>query len=405
MSLLTLLGGIPLLGALVLALPVRGLARVLGLLFSLATLVVAVLVTLQFLGGADLSVRQPWITAFGANWALGLDGMGLVMVLLTVILTPLVLIAEWNVTGHGRWNAQGYAAMVLALQGTAIFTFLADDVLLFYVFFEATLIPMYFLIGGFGGEHRRAAALKFLMFNLVGGFILLAAVIGLFAMSVSLRGAPSYLLSDLAGLPIPVDAGRLLMVGFLIAFVIKAPMVPVHTWLPFAAEQATPGSSTLMVGILDKIGTFAMIKFCIGIFPEASAWIADSRPEPGPCTRTCTRRTPAVSASRAHCSAATVAANGVDFFEPLNPALPDVPHEMALPCMSVIVTSVLLNVALIWATPSASTTRLVFFPVAILLRHLLLAGDRATRSLLRARIGMSALAAHGEPTAMTDPSV
>ena len=274
MSLLTLLGGIPLLGALVLALPVRGLARVLGLLFSLATLVVAVLVTLQFLGGADLSVRQPWITAFGANWALGLDGMGLVMVLLTVILTPLVLIAEWNVSGHGRWNAQGYAAMVLALQGTAIFTFLADDVLLFYVFFEATLIPMYFLIGGFGGEHRRAAALKFLMFNLVGGFILLAAVIGLFAMSVSLRGAPSYLLSDLAGLPIPVDTGRLLMVGFLIAFVIKAPMVPVHTWLPFAAEQATPGSSTLMVGILDKIGTFAMIKFCIGIFPEASAWVA-----------------------------------------------------------------------------------------------------------------------------------
>ena len=104
MSLLTLLGGIPLLGALVLALPVRGLARVLGLLFSLATLVVAVLVTLQFLGGADLSVRQPWITAFGANWALGLDGMGLAMVLLTVILTPLVLIAEWNVVGHGRWN-------------------------------------------------------------------------------------------------------------------------------------------------------------------------------------------------------------------------------------------------------------------------------------------------------------
>ncbi len=274
MSLLTLLGVVPLLGALLLALPVRGASRVIGLGFSLATLVIAAMVTVQYLGGADLSVRQPWIAAFGAYWALGLDGMGLSMVLLTVVLTPLVLIAEWKVTGHGRWNAQGYAAMVLALEGTALVTFLADDVLLFYVFFEATLIPMYFLIGGFGGAHRRAAALKFLMFNLVGGFILLAAVIGLFATAASLGETPSYLLTDLAGLPIPTETARLLMVGFLIAFVIKAPMVPVHTWLPFAAEQATPGSSTLMVGILDKIGTFAMIKFCIGIFPEASAWVA-----------------------------------------------------------------------------------------------------------------------------------
>lgn len=271
---LTLLGLLPLIGAFVLAMPVRGAARVIGLAFSLATLAVAVVVTVLYVGGTDLSVRQPWITAFGAYWALGLDGMGLVMVLLTAVLTPIVLFAEWGVQGQGRWNAQGYFAMVLALQGTALFTFLAGDVLLFYVFFEATLIPMYFLIGGFGGEQRRAAALKFLMFNLVGGFILLASVIGLFATSASLGGTPSYLLSDLAALQLPTELGRWLMVGFLIAFIIKAPMVPLHTWLPFAAEQATPGSSTLMVGILDKIGTFAMIKFCIGLFPEASAWVA-----------------------------------------------------------------------------------------------------------------------------------
>ncbi|MFT4297471.1 MAG: NADH-quinone oxidoreductase subunit M, partial [Micropruina sp.] len=155
MSVLTLLGLIPLLGALVLALPVRGAARAIGLGFSVLTLAVAVLVAVQFAGGADLSVRQPWIAAFGAFWALGVDGMGLVMVLLTTILTPLVLAADWKIAGHGRWNAQGYFAMALALEGTALFTFLADDVLLFYVFFEATLIPMYFLIGGFGGEHRR----------------------------------------------------------------------------------------------------------------------------------------------------------------------------------------------------------------------------------------------------------
>src|SRR3982750_3707586 len=97
----------------------------------------------------------------------------------------------------------------------------------------------------------------------------------------------------------------------------------------------------------------------------ASAWIADSRPEPGPCTRTCTRRTPSDIASRAACSAATVAANGVDFLEPLKPALPDEPHDTVFPCVSVMVIVVLLNVALIWATPSASITRLVFFAVAI----------------------------------------
>ncbi|MEZ5090738.1 MAG: NADH-quinone oxidoreductase subunit M [Micropruina sp.] len=271
---LTLLGLIPLAGALLLALPVRGAARAIGMGTSLLTLAVAAGVAVQFAGGADLGVQQPWIAAFGAHWALGLDGMGLAMVLMTAVLTPLVLLADWGVTGHGRWNAQAYFAMVLALEGTALFTFLADDVLLFYVFFEATLIPMYFLIGGFGGDQRRAAALKFLMFNLVGGFILLASVIGLYAVTAGQGSGPSYLLADLAGLQVSPELGRWLMLGFLIAFVIKAPMVPLHTWLPFAAEQATPGSSTLMVGVLDKIGTFAMIKFCIVIFPEASAWVA-----------------------------------------------------------------------------------------------------------------------------------
>src|SRR5258705_3237505 len=117
----------------------------------------------------------------------------------------------------------------------------------------------------------------------------------------------------------------------------------------------------------------------------ASAWMADSRPLPGPCTRTCTRFTPAVSASRAHCSAATVAANGVLFLEPLKPAFPLDPHAMALPRGSVIVTVVLLNVALTWATPSASTTFFAFFPVAIgLLGYLLLPGNRVAPALLAA---------------------
>src|SRR5918992_3044756 len=133
--------------------------------------------------------------------------------------------------------------------------------------------------------------------------------------------------------------------------------------------------------------------------------MADSRPLPGPWTRTCTRRTPSPRASRAACSAATVAANGVDFLDPLKPALPDDPHATVLPRMSVMVIVVLLKVALICATPSASTTRFAFFPVAMLLRHLLLAGDGAPGALLRPRVGMGALAAHRQTTAMADTAV
>src|SRR5579862_2414774 len=133
--------------------------------------------------------------------------------------------------------------------------------------------------------------------------------------------------------------------------------------------------------------------------------MADSRPEPGPWTRTCTRRTPADSASRAACSAATVAAKGVDFFDPLKPALPDDPQDTVFPCVSVIVISVLLNVALTWAMPSASTTRLVFFVIAMLLGHLLLAGDGAPRTLLGPGIRMGPLAADGEALLMAHTAI
>src|ERR1035437_1449562 len=134
--------------------------------------------------------------------------------------------------------------------------------------------------------------------------------------------------------------------------------------------------------------------------------MADSRPLPGPCTRTCTLFTPAVSASRAHCSAATVAANGVLFLEPLNPALPLEPHAIVLPRGSVMVTVVLLKVALTWAMPSASTTFLVFFPIAIgLLGYLLLPGDRAARALLGTRIGVRALTADRKSTTVTGAAV
>ncbi len=269
---LTVLGLIPLLGAAVLCFPVKEIAKGLGLAFALVTAGVAIGVTALYTSGADLSELAPWIPAFGASWALSLDGMSLMMVLLTVVLVPAVLLAEWKLFDSGafRWSAQVFFALVLALESLALFVFLADDVLLFYLFFEATLIPMYFLIGGFGGPRRSYAAVKFLLFSLAGGLVMLFSVVGLYGESTRLLGTPSFLVADLAAVQFPPATGMLLMVGFLFAFAVKAPMVPVHTWLPTAAEEGTPGTSVLLVGVLDKIGTFGMIKFCLALFPDAS---------------------------------------------------------------------------------------------------------------------------------------
>jgi NADH-quinone oxidoreductase subunit M len=164
-----------------------------------------------------------------------------------------------------------FFAWALALEAFALVVFAATDVFLFYVVFEATLIPAYFLIGGFGREGRAYAALKFLMYQLGGGLVLLAAVIGLYVVSAD-AGSPSYLLSDLQQLDIGTNAERWLFVGFMIAFAVKAPIFPLHTWLADTTEKATPGTSVLLVCILDKIGTFGMLRFCLGIFPNASQW-------------------------------------------------------------------------------------------------------------------------------------
>jgi NADH-quinone oxidoreductase subunit M len=162
---LTFLGLLPIIGGLLLFLPMgKGAARILGLVFSVATLAVGVTVAVLHGTGADLSVAVPWIRAFGAWWALGVDGMGLAMILLTVVLTPLVLLAEWEPPA-GRWSAQSFFALVLILEGLALFVFMAPTDVLFYLFFEATLIPTYFLIGGFGGERRGQAAMKFLLYS------------------------------------------------------------------------------------------------------------------------------------------------------------------------------------------------------------------------------------------------
>jgi NADH-quinone oxidoreductase subunit M len=281
---------LPLIGAVVVMLLPKGprdergrssLPQQVALGFSVVTLVLTVVMALQFdtgLSGFQFEEKHTWIAGFGAYYALGVDGIGLTLVLLTTILTPLVLIASWrDVSGPGtqaRWSTNSFFAWLLALEGLAIGVFAATDVFLFYVLFEATLFPIYFLIGGFGGVRRSYAATKFLIFSLLGGLVMLASVIGLYVVSSKSSGGPTYFLPDLAPIMQNVDTtlGRWLFLGFFVAFAIKAPMFPVHTWLPDAADEATPGTSVMLVSVLDKIGTFGMIRFCLGLFPEASRW-------------------------------------------------------------------------------------------------------------------------------------
>jgi len=265
----------PLVGAVVTALfprvPGAKLPKQIALGFSLLTLGVVVAIAVQYDagGGMQMTETHRWIEVFGANYALGVDGLALTLLALTALLTPVVILSSWHDADDHNTNV--YFALMLALEGLALGVFAATDVFLFYVLFEATLIPAYFLIGAFGRAGRAKAAVKFLLFMLGGGLVMLASVIGLYVVS-SDSGTPTYLISDLAGLGIDGNTGRWLFVGFFIAFAIKCPLFPVHTWLPDTTAAATPGTSVLLVCVLDKIGTYGMLRFCLGLFPEASKW-------------------------------------------------------------------------------------------------------------------------------------
>lgn len=274
---LTVLGALPIVGAIALVALPRGRTsgvKPTAMVFTVATLVLALVMATQYSvseGGYQLTETHEWIGLFGAYYAVGVNGIGLTLILMTTILAPIVVLASWKDGDTGRWSPNAFFAWMLLLEGLAIGVFAAMDVFLFYVLFEATLIPVYFLIGGFGGAKRSYAAIKFLLYSLLGGLLMLASVVGLYVVSAD-AGEPSYLLTDLMSLDIDQTTGRWLFLGFMIAFAIKAPMWPVHTWLPDATAAGTPGTSVLLVSVLDKIGTFGMIRFCLGLFPEASEW-------------------------------------------------------------------------------------------------------------------------------------
>ncbi|GAA2410186.1 NADH-quinone oxidoreductase subunit M [Streptomyces glaucosporus] len=279
----------------------RTAAKWLALAVSLATLVLAAAVAFRFDPGGDryqLTESHTWIADFGVRYELGVDGIAVALIALTAVLVPFVILAGWHDADapeeedrpNRRWRpTQGFFALILAVEAMVIISFEATDVFLFYIFFEAMLIPMYFLIGGFGdraGPHgeeetakqRSYAAVKFLLYNLAGGLIMLAAVIGLYAVTADQLGEGTFSLQAItearASGELTMAAGteRLLFLGFFFAFAVKAPLWPLHTWLPNAMGESTAPVAVLITAVVDKVGTFAMLRFCLGLFPGASQW-------------------------------------------------------------------------------------------------------------------------------------
>ena len=261
----------------------RTLAKWVALLISVVVLALAAVVAVGFQPGGpqyQFVESHTWIPSFGTGYILGIDGIALALVALTAVLVPLLIVAGWNdATEHGR-SVHTYLALTLAVEGMVVMSLVSLDVLLFYVFFEAMLIPMYFLIGGFGGENRSKAAVKFLLYNLFGGLIMLAAVIGLYVVTAQSDAFASGTF-DFREIVAAVSSGEFvvspavmnaLFLGFMFAFAVKAPLWPFHRWLPDAAVEATPASAVLMMAVMDKVGTFGMLRYCLQLFPDPSTY-------------------------------------------------------------------------------------------------------------------------------------
>jgi NADH-quinone oxidoreductase subunit M len=258
------------------------LVKIIALGFALAALALTVVMAVRFKpGGPRFQFTQTyqWIPQFGVHYAVGVDGIALVLIVMSAILMPVVILASWN-DAEGiaspagepppRRSVKTYFALMLVLETMMIGVFAATDVFLFYVFFEAMLIPMYFMIGSYGVGQRQYAAVKFLLYSLLGGLLMLVAVIALYVYSARVGHPGTFLFSQLSNVALSPLASKWLFLGFFVAFAIKAPLWPFHTWLPDAATAAQPGAAVLLVGVLDKVGTFGMIRYCLDLFPSAA---------------------------------------------------------------------------------------------------------------------------------------
>ena len=218
-------------------------------------------------GGFQFVEQTEWIPRFGISWHLGIDGISLLLVLLTVALTPLVLFAAPQ-SIHQR--LKGYLVSMLLLETAMLGTLVALDLVLFYVFWELMLVPMFLIIGVWGGERRVYAALKFVLFTMVGSLPMLAAILYLGLNHADVTGAPSFALTDLYAARVVGPAQSWLFLAFSLAFAIKVPMWPLHTWLPDAHVEAPTGGSVILAGVLLKMGTYGFVRFVLPLFPDAT---------------------------------------------------------------------------------------------------------------------------------------
>jgi NADH-quinone oxidoreductase subunit M len=270
MGLLTLTIALPLVGALALALLETDdrTSRIIGLVSSGAAFVASLVLLVRFDladAGLQLSETVAWIPQIGASFALAVDGVSLALIVLTTFLVPLILLASMHQITD---RLKGYVAAFLVLETAVLGVFAATDLLLFVVFFEFTLVPMYLIIGIWGGALRRYAAVKFFLYTTLGGLLMLVAIL-------YLQGqAGTFDYEGIRQLELGITEQRWLFSAFLLAFAIKVPIWPVHTWLPAAHTEAPTGGSVFLAGVLLKMGTFGLLRYCLPLFPDATAEFA-----------------------------------------------------------------------------------------------------------------------------------
>ncbi len=216
----------------------------------------------------------PWMPSFGIGYHLGVDGISLLLVLLTTFLMPLTVLASWH-SIERRWKE--FAITMLLLETGMLGVFVALDLFLFYVFWEAMLVPMYLIIGIWGGARRIYAAVKFVLYTLVGSLLMLVAILAVYFRHGAATGMYTFDLPTLARFVMPAGTAQdLMFLAFFLAFAIKVPMFPFHTWLPDAHVEAPTAGSVILAGVLLKMGTYGFLRFCLPLFPHASLLFAPS---------------------------------------------------------------------------------------------------------------------------------